>query len=195
MFCLARKVLYGESIERMSIEEFELGKKWLSETFYLIRCENDSLPNIKWVLDLAKAAVLRHGVRGLVIDPYNELDHQRPANQTETEYVSQMLTIIKRFAQHHSCHVWFVAHPRQLHHWDGGPPNMYDISGSAHFINKCDNGIVIHRNRNPDAGPVDQVQVCVRKVRNKVIGTTGDAFLSYDRITGVYTDVDETSGK
>ncbi|WKA09348.1 hypothetical protein VitviT2T_027005 [Vitis vinifera] len=186
---------YGESIERMSIEEFELGKKWLSETFYLIRCENDSLPNIKWVLDLAKAAVLRHGVRGLVIDPYNELDHQRPANQTETEYVSQMLTIIKRFAQHHSCHVWFVAHPRQLHHWDGGPPNMYDISGSAHFINKCDNGIVIHRNRNPDAGPVDQVQVCVRKVRNKVIGTTGDAFLSYDRITGVYTDVDETSGK
>ncbi|KAJ9673501.1 hypothetical protein PVL29_023204 [Vitis rotundifolia] len=208
---------YGESIERMSIEEFELGKKWLSETFYLIRCENDSLPNIKWVLDLAKAAVLRHGVRGLVIDPYNELDHQRPANQTETEYVSQMLTIIKRFAQHHSCHVWFVAHPRQLHHWDGGPPNMYDISGSAHFINKCDNGIVIHRNRNPDTGPVDQVQVCVRKVRNKVIGTTGDAFLSYDRcifgskdlncawfcervyinlwITGVYMDVDETSGK
>ncbi|RVX16032.1 Twinkle-like protein, chloroplastic/mitochondrial [Vitis vinifera] len=101
--------------------------------------------------------------------------------RTETEYVSQMLTIIKRFAQHHSCHVWFVAHPRQLHHWDGGPPNMYDLSGSAHFINKCDNGIVIHRNRNPDAGPVDQVQVCVRKVRNKVIGTTGDAFLSYDR--------------
>ena len=36
---------------------------------------------------------------------------------------------------------------------------MYDLSGSAHFINKCDNGIVIHRNRNPDAGPVDQVQV------------------------------------
>jgi len=45
------------------------------------RCEDDSLPSINWVLDLAKAAVLRHGVRGLVIDPYNELDHQRPANQ------------------------------------------------------------------------------------------------------------------
>jgi len=45
------------------------------------RCEDNSLPNISWVLDLAKAAVLRHGVRGLVIDPYNELDHQRPPNQ------------------------------------------------------------------------------------------------------------------
>ncbi|XP_052116080.1 twinkle homolog protein, chloroplastic/mitochondrial [Arachis duranensis] len=180
---------YGEHTERMCLEEYEQGKLWLSDTFFLIRCEDDSLPSIKWVLDLAKAAVLRHGVRGLVIDPYNELDHQRPSNQTETEYVSQMLTLIKRFAQFHGCHVWFVAHPRQLHNWTGGPPNLYDISGSAHFINKCDNGIVIHRNRDPEAGPIDQVQVCVRKVRNKVAGTVGDALLLYNRVTGEFTPV------
>lgn len=35
-------------------------------------------------------------------------------NRTETEYVSVMLTKVKRFAQFHSCHVWFVAHPRQV---------------------------------------------------------------------------------
>ncbi|XP_042020452.1 twinkle homolog protein, chloroplastic/mitochondrial-like isoform X1 [Salvia splendens] len=183
-------VRYGERVERISTEELEQGKKWLSDSFSLIRCENDCLPSISWVLELARIAVLRHGVNGLVIDPYNELDHQRPPNQTETEYVSQMLTKVKRFAQHHSCHVWFVAHPRQLHNWIGGPPNMYDISGSAHFINKCDNGIVIHRNRDPDAGPMDLVQVCVRKVRNKVIGTIGDAYLSYNRVTGEYSDID-----
>lgn len=189
-------VRYGESFKRMSVEEFEEGKRWLNDTFYLIRCEKDCLPNVDWVLNLAKAAVLRHGVNGLVIDPYNELDHQRNASQTETEYVSQMLTKVKRFAQHHSCHVWFVAHPRQLHQWNGNAPNLYDISGSAHFINKCDNGIVIHRNRDPEAGPLDQVQVCVRKVRNKVIGTIGDAILSYNRITGEYMDVDpETQPK
>lgn len=34
-----------------------------------------------------------------MIDPYNELDHQRPSSMTETEYVSQMLGKIKRFAQ------------------------------------------------------------------------------------------------
>ncbi|CAH9077122.1 unnamed protein product [Cuscuta epithymum] len=184
-------VRYGESAERISIDEFEQGKQWLSDTFALIRCENDCLPSIDWVLKLAKAAVLRHGVNGLVIDPYNELDHQRLQIQTETEYVSQMLTKVKRFAQHHSCHVWFVAHPRQLQQWSGGPPNLYDISGSAHFINKCDNGIVIHRNRDPEAGPLDLVQVCVRKVRNKVIGTIGEAILSYSRLTGEFMDSDE----
>ncbi|CAL9075667.1 unnamed protein product [Musa textilis] len=183
-------VRYGGSTERMTVQELEQGKKWLNDTFHLIRCEDDCLPSINWVLRLAKAAVLRYGVRGLVIDPYNELDHQRSPNQTETEYVSQMLTMIKRFAQHYSCHVWFVAHPRQLQNWTGGPPNMYDISGSAHFINKCDNGIVIHRNRDAKVGPLDCVQVCVRKVRNKVVGTIGEAFLSYNRISGEYEDID-----
>ncbi|KAH9612565.1 hypothetical protein KSS87_012961 [Heliosperma pusillum] len=233
-------VRYGESVERMTVEELEQGKEWLDKTFHLIRyavfiyrladtqafknigmeslhdscqscsshawctkknlhdkgrarfscfgnvrvvpleriltiqqqqhyinalrdpansmCENDSLPSIKWVLELAKSAVLRHGVRGLVIDPYNELDHQRNKSMTETEYVSQMLTMVKRFAQHYSCHVWFVAHPKQLQNWSGNAPNLYDISGSAHFINKCDNGIVVHRNRDPEAGPIDRVQ-------------------------------------
>lgn len=186
---------YSGTSERMSEDDFERGKEWLDDTFHLIRCEDDSLPSIMWVLNLAKAAVFRHGVRGLVIDPYNELDHQRPPNQTETEYVSQMLTKVKRFAQHHACHVWFVAHPRQLHNWIGGPPNLYDISGSAHFINKCDNGIVVHRNRNPEAGPLDQVQICVRKVRNKVVGSIGDAILQYNRVTGEFQDIDESDKK
>ncbi|KAF3771769.1 Twinkle-like protein [Nymphaea thermarum] len=71
---------YGQSMPRMSPEELEQGKEWLNNTFYLIRSENDRLPSVKWVLDLAKVAVLRHGIRGLVIDPYNELDHQRSPN-------------------------------------------------------------------------------------------------------------------
>lgn len=54
-------------------------------------------------------------------------------------------------------HVWFVAHPRQLREWKGQPPNLYDISGSAHFINKADNGIVVHRNRDPEAENQHQV--------------------------------------
>lgn len=64
---------------------------------------------------------------------------------SETEYVSQMLAKVKKFAQTYNVHVWFVAHPRQMHHYAGEPPNLYDISGSAHFINKADAGIVVHR--------------------------------------------------
>ena len=110
--------------------------------------------------DMMSVGLCRYGIRGLLVDPYNELDHQRPSHMSETEYVSQMLTKIKRFAQHHDVHVWFVAHPRQLRDWKGQPPTMYDISGSAHFINKADNGLVIHRNRDPQAGPMNEVSSC-----------------------------------
>ena len=88
-----------------------------------------------------------YGIRGLVIDPYNELDHQRPSNVSETEYVSQMLTKIKRFAQHYDVATWFVCHPKQMQNWTGGAPNLYDISGSAHFVNKSDVGLVVLRVR------------------------------------------------
>lgn len=94
---------------------------------------------------------------------------------SETEYVSQMLTKIKRFAQHHDVHVWFVAHPRQLRDWKGQPPTMYDISGSAHFINKADNGLVVHRNRDPEAGPMNEV-------RGVLIGKTPCAVLLLCRV-------------
>lgn len=147
------------------------------------------------------APCCRYGIKGLVIDPYNELDTRRGRDMSETEYVSCMLSKIKRFAQHYECHVWFVAHPRtQRGSGAGGgsstlsAPSMYDISGSAHFINKADNGIVVHR---PWTGmwaasegrDTTQTQILVRKVRNKVAGSIGDVTLSYDRATGRYKDV------
>jgi twinkle protein len=86
-------------------------------------------------------------VRGLIIDPYNELDHRRAGHVTETEFVSGMLTKIKRFAQHTDCHVWLVAHPRQLQDWRGEAPNLYDVSGrwqgggSGRLLGGCGVGV------------------------------------------------------
>ena len=71
----------SKTVERMSPSELAAGKQWLDEHFHMIRCERDELPSIDWLLELARAAVLRHGIRGLVIDPYNELDHHRKDKQ------------------------------------------------------------------------------------------------------------------
>lgn len=180
---------YARGVRRMTSEELDAAMDWVDDRFHLIRYEDEQLPSVDWVLEIARAAVYRYGIRGLVIDPYNELDHQRPSAMSETEYVSQMLTKVKRFAQTAGVHVWFVAHPRQLREWKGQAPNLYDISGSAHFINKADNGIVVHRNRDPNAPSAAEVQILVRKVRNKSAGTIGDAVLQYERVNGRYLDV------
>ncbi len=172
---------------RMGETDLRIAIAWLKEHFYLIRAD-DEAPTIDWILETAKSAVLRHGIRGLIIDPYNEVEHRRPTAMSETEYVSQVLGKVRRFAQSHGVHVWFVAHPAKMRPDDSGKiraPTLYDISGSAHWVNKADIGIVVHRN--PNSFP-PETEIYVRKVRFKSVGKIGKVTLGYDRATGRYLD-------
>lgn len=117
--------------ERMNEQNVRDCIQWAKETFFLIRTD-DEAPTVSWILEKARVAVIRHGVKGLVIDPYNEIEHQRPIGMTETEYVSDMLNKIKRFARNHDLHVWFIAHPakpQRTREGDFPVPSLYDISG------------------------------------------------------------------
>jgi twinkle protein len=180
---------------RMRMTETDLRRAlaWLKDHFCFIRADDES-PTIDWILEKAKAAVMRYGVKGLVIDPYNEIEHKRPAGVTETEYVSAILAKIKRFAQAHGVHVWFVAHPQKMQRdKDTGKipvPTLYEISGSAHFVNKADIGIVVARDW---ADGSRDVEIHVKKVRFKAVGKTGVAKLEYDRPTGIYSDPQRAS--
>jgi twinkle protein len=124
---------------------------------------------------------------GLVIDPWNELDHARPGDRTETEYISKTLSTIRQFARDLNIHVWVVAHPTKIAKDKDGKrpvPSLWDIAGSAHWYNKADNGITIWRDV-VNGGPV---QIHVQKIRFKNIGKPGVAELNYDRVTGNYYD-------
>jgi twinkle protein len=173
---------------RMSEADLERAIAWIADHFYPIRFD-DEAPTIEAILEKARAAVMRHGIRGLVIDPYNEIEHRRPSNMTETEYVSQLLGRVKRFAQHHGGHVWFVAHPAKLQRDNSGSrpiPTLYDISGSANWVNKADFGIVIHRDPDKDS---TRAEIHVRKVRFKEEGKIGGVSLRWDRATGRYSEI------
>ncbi|KAG2445811.1 hypothetical protein HXX76_000415 [Chlamydomonas incerta] len=156
---------------------------------------------IDWVLSKATQAVYRHGIRGLVIDPYNELDQQRGA-QSETEYISAMLSKVKRWAQRHMVHVWLVAHPKSFEDWDGSPPSMYDISGSAHWYNKADMGVVVHRYTRVAmdaamkkyagaAGGSAQVQATLERLRRKPVALS---FSENETLIKVVKARNKTSG-
>jgi len=172
---------------RMSESELGTALDWINRHFFPIRAE-DEAPTIDWILETARAAVKRYGIRGLCIDPYNEVEHRRANGQTETEYVSEILGKLKRFAQNNGCHVWFIAHPAKMHRENGKypVPSLYDISGSAHWVNKADLGVVVHRDF---AIEPPQADIYVRKVRFKSVGKVGSVTLSYERATGRYSDI------
>lgn len=133
--------------ERMGAGELTEALAWARQSFHFIDAA-DHTPSIDWVLERARAAVLRYGVRGLIIDPYNELEAGRPAQMSETEFVSQLISKCKTFAKHHEVTVFMVAHPTKISNPSGGKepaPGLYDIAGSAHWRNKADAGLVIYR--------------------------------------------------
>lgn len=176
--------------ERMSVEQRDNAKKWVQEHFFVILPdEEDGNWTIDGILSLAKILVFRKGIKGLVIDPWNELDHSRANGMSETEHISQALTKIRQFARSYSVHVWVVAHPAKLHKDPDGKypvPSPYDVSGSAHWANKADNALSVWRNR----GGIDEdvSDVHVQKIRFKEVGKVGVASLRYDRITGRFHD-------
>lgn len=173
-------------IARISEPGIRNAVDWIKERFVFIRAEDES-PTQDWIFDRARAAVVRFGINGLVIDPYNEIEHQRPDGMTETEYVSKFMGRLVRFAVNHGLHIWLVAHPAKLHRLRDGSypvPSLYDISGSANFVNKCYIGVIIHR-PNHETRDVD---VLVRKVKFKSVGRPGEVTLEYDRMTGRYFD-------
>ena len=174
--------------ERISAESAtESLRGWISEHFCITRKEDESA-TIDTILGYATTAVMRYGIKGLVIDPYNEIDHKRPANITETEYVSQMLAKVKRFARNHNVHVWFIAHPaKPSKDASGAVPSLYDIYGSANWVNKAEIGLVVHREDDDTA----LVEIHIRKVRFKACGERGKTSLVYNRITGCYSEFSE----
>ncbi len=174
--------------ERMTFDDLEVAKVWMGEHFTFILPPDDQL-SVDNILLKAKVCVSRYGINGLVIDPWNEIDHSRPPRQTETEYISDCLTKIRRFARTYRVHVWIVAHPTKMNKGsdDKYPvPTPYDISGSAHFRNKADNCITVWRDLLDEKRAVE---VHVQKIRFREVGKVGMAELRYDVGTGKYHDV------
>lgn len=136
------------------------------------------------ILEKAKIAIFRHGVNGIVIDPWNEVDHDYDS-MTEAQYLSKSLSKIRMFAKRNGIHIWVIAHPKNLTKDKDGnynPPTMYEISGGAHWRNKADNGICIHR----QDYNIDETDVIIQKIRFKEVGKTGSVKLKFSREIGVY---------
>jgi twinkle protein len=170
--------------QRMSHRELGGAIEWLNDHFAFI-LPNDQL-TIPGILDRATSLVQRWGIQGLILDPFNEFDHTRAKEVKETDYISDMLGLLKRWARRWAAHVWLVAHPQKLYRRDDGTypvPTPYDISGSAHWRNKADNCLTVWRDLEHEASPV---QIHVQKVRFRHIGKPGLAELQWNSINGRY---------
>jgi|TARA_A100001015_G_C15036920_1_gene736926 twinkle protein len=178
-----RKPFFDGPTQRMNDWELSQAKGFVQRHFCFLYQADGSLATLEHIIERLKIAVLRYGVRGAIIDPYNYI--HRPSNVSETEWVSDMLTKLRIFAQAHDIHIWFVAHPTKMMRGQDGKipvPKGYDISGSAAWFAKADCGLSVHR---PDPTAVAS-EIHIWKCRFSWIGKQGMATLNFDKTTSRY---------
>lgn len=168
---------FGGGIARdLDSETQERADRWIEELFAFVVPDAESYPTLPWVMERLAAAAIRFGARLFVIDPWNELEHDRPPSVSITEYVGAALRDLKAFARKYEAHLMVVAHPAKLHRENGKYPipSLYDISDSSHWYNKADVGIVVHRKSD------EETLIRVAKSRyHDQIGKPGDVSVRY----------------
>lgn len=175
------------SMEFMTSDELKGAIDWIQGYFsWLYPPEREC--KIDCLLEKAQYVFDNAGLNNLVIDPWNEVDHQRPGNLSETEYISQSLSKVRRFARKNKVHCFIIAHPTKMpKNKDTGkydPPTAYDISGSAHWRNKADFTLTAHRHDMQQ----NKMSLYIGKVKFKDFGKIGECELDYDFVTGRFKE-------
>lgn len=190
-----RSMIFGPENESHLREKLERiwGDKPGFETFCAEQCwvqsavaETIDAPaqTLPWVLEQAISAIKHADVDVLVIDPWNELEWARHKDQSMTDYIADCLKLLKYFSRIHNVAVIVVAHPTKDVGKDGKARaiTLYDIENSAHWYNKCDNGLIVVREPNSMT-----TKVISAKVREKGAGKVGVCFFTVDPENETFT--------
>ena len=179
---LVGKPFYEGVTPRMTRNELEDSLDFINDNFAFLDSKDGDVSTIESIIDRTKQAVMRLGVRLLVIDPYNYID--TGASDKEHKTISDMLTKVVSFAKAYGLTIFFVAHPKgMVPNQDGifSIPTGMHISGGPTWFAKADVGFTVHRG-------TKGVEVHCWKVRDKYVGSLGMTYLSYDPPTGRYSE-------
>jgi len=177
-----RQFMYGRPEDALTDEERAHADEWNNEHFLWLVHPNRK-PSLKWILEMAEVAVVRHNARVLQIDPWNKLEGDRPPDMRETEWVGFCLDEIMDFARDFNVHVQILTHPTKLIDRQGkrARPGLGDISGSKHWDNKSDLGLCVYRPELFDKGErKTEAHLYVLKTRYDELGYPCKLAVNYD---------------
>jgi twinkle protein len=188
---LYEKIIGKEfSINKSNELEWDMAYDYIRNNFFYILNEDDF--TVKSILESAKILVKTRGIKIIVIDPFNKLDHKY--TDSETQYISRFLDQLILFGKMNDVLIFLVAHPKKMNKSANGKieiPSLYDISGSANFYNKTDYGITVHRKTDDQNVMINQVDVYFQKIKYKHLGNQGIINLNYDYVTGRFNQIGE----
>lgn len=147
----------------------------LSKRIKVIRRTNKEL-TLKWAAEKMEQAVTRHDCHFVVLDPWNEIEHDF-GKQSETKYIGDAIRTLKRLCESLGLMLIVVAHPTKP---ETGKKtiDLYSIAGSANWYNKSDHGIVLTRPKFAE----NLLKVDVQKCKDwETMGAPGAVYMRFNR--------------
>jgi twinkle protein len=161
----------GKWINNMTEEEYIDACLFLDLHFFYVYPEFEH--DLESIHDKFRYLILKKGVDGVMIDPFNQLDKNQKAYERDDQYISNTLKDVKRFALLNAVSYNIIMHPKSpQYNQDKSLPvvDMYDIAGGAMTGNKADQIISYYRpNYHLDKNDTS-VQVHMQKVKRKRTG-------------------------
>ena len=161
----------------------EKAKVFINKYFTFIapnRGDLDTEHDIDWLLDKMQTAVIREGVKCVLIDPWNEIEHRKRADESQTEYIGRAIKKLKSFAMQYNVLVVVVVHPTKASsQMDSEDLGLYNLADSSHWANKADLGVIVGRIGDPQHDTTTGIYV--RKIRYQPdAGQIGFTVLNFD---------------
>tara|TARA_R100001129_G_scaffold98911_1_gene67327 strand:+ start:1328 stop:3073 length:1746 start_codon:yes stop_codon:yes gene_type:complete len=169
---------------RMTQEDKDYSESWIREHILFQDYMDGDMPTIESILEKGASAVMRFGIRILVIDPFNFIQTDSKY-ALETDMVSDMLTKVQLFCKQHDVLCFFVAHPtKPVDRSKKTVATGVDIAKSYAWFSKADTGVTVFRG---DTG----VEIHNWKQRWGWHGKTGSVIMSYNTVNGRYQELEE----
>lgn len=163
------------AIKRLGLPSAD-ANQWVDEHFRISQMPEDEPVTLEMVENEMTSAAIHHDCQVFVLDPWNEVEHRFNKGENETQYIERALRQLLRKMRRLNLVLIIAAHPTKIE--EGQKANLYKISGSANWKNKCQHGIVVHRT---DAHS-NQVEIIVEKSKDwETMGKPGKVFLDFDR--------------
>lgn len=161
----------GKWLDKMSEKEYVDACWFVDKHIFYVYPENAH--DINSINEKFRHLILKKGVDGVMIDPFNQLDSNQKAFQREDQYLSEILKDVKRFALLNNVVYNIVAHPKNpTYNNDKSLPvvDMYDIAGGAMWGNKVDQILSYYRPNFHNDKNDPNVQVYIQKLKRKRTG-------------------------
>jgi twinkle protein len=157
---------------QMTEAQYKEGIEFVKKHFFLIYPQKHfSLDNI---FERAKFLVRQKGIRSLIIDPYNTVQHKMFRGEREDLYISRFMSELKRFAIDYDISINLVAHqvtPMKAEDGRYYKPDVNKIKGGGTFADKADNVMFVWRpNRALDFSDTSVIFGSQKIKKQKLVG-------------------------